>query len=229
MKKVIFSIFILFLATTIVGQTQQNTTRAVTDETVTLPIQSLRTHLFDVEKFSMSFGYEPRGFGEVLTAEFNIRNKTDDEIELYIYAIATYESEDFDTSSFTMPRPGEGGVTILNFVPYPLAQEDNDVPPHKMKNLNFRYKTGNDADPLGTLQKFPRDPKLGINPLTGGPYKLKETLFVQTKHVSKYRKNYVFFNYLTLLIFDAKNLTDEKGKLNPPLFRQVYRIHGKRK
>lgn len=228
MKKVAFIIFLCIGVTTL-GQNPQNTSSTPTDETIGLPTQSLRTHLFDVEKFSMSFGYEPRGFGEVLTTEFNIRNKTDDVLELYIYAIATYENEDFDTSSFTMPRPGEGGITILNFVPYPIAAEDRDLPPHKMKHLNFRYKTGRDTDPLGTLQKYPRDPKLGINPLTGGPYKLHDTLFVQTKHVSKYRKNYVFFNFVTLLIFDAKNLTDEKGKLNPPLFRQVYRIQGKRK
>jgi hypothetical protein len=228
-KKILFATFIFLASVAIFAQNTQNTGSNQTDETITLPTQSFRTHLFDVEKFSIMFGYEHRGFGEVLTTEFNIRNKTDDELELYIYAIATQEADDFNKSSFKMPRPGEGEVTILNFIPYPIAAEDNDKPYSKMKHANFRYKTGKDSDPLGTLQKFPRDPKLGIDPTTGGTYKLKDCLFVKTRHVSKYRKNYVFFNHVTLLIFDAKNLTDEKGKLNPPLFRQVYRVEGKRK
>ncbi len=229
MKKIGFSIFIFLVSVAIFAQNSQNTGGNQTDETINLPIQSLRTHLFDVEKFSIMFGYEHRGFGEVLTTEFNLKNKTDDELELYIYAIATYEVDDSNKSSFSIPRPGEGGVTILNFIPYPIAAEDNDKPFSKMKHANFRYKTGKDSDASGTLQKFPRDPKLGIDPTTGGPYKLKDSLFVKTRHVSKYRKNYIFFNHVTLLIFDAKNLTDEKGRLNPPLFRQVYRVEGKRK
>lgn len=228
-KKLIFAAVIILSTAAIFAQNTQNTGGNAADDIVSLPAQSCRTHLFDVEKFSIMFGYEPRGFGEVLTTEFNLKNKTDDELELYIYAIATYEVEDFDKSSFKMPRPGEGEVTILNFVPYPIAAEDNDKPASKMKHANFRYRAGKDSDSLGILQKFPRDPKLGIDPTTGGTYKLKDTLFVKTRHVSKYRKNYVFFNHVTLLIFDAKNLTDEKGKLNPPLFRQVYRIEGKRK
>jgi hypothetical protein len=228
-KKIAFAALIILAAATIFAQNTQQTPGSTADETISLPTQSYRTHLFDVEKFSIMFGYEPRGFGEVLTTEFNLKNKTDDEIELYIYAIATQEAEDFNKSSFSIPREGEGVVTILNFIPYPIAAEDNDKEYRKMKHANFRYKTGKDIDPLGTLQKFPRDPKLGIDPTTGAAYKLKDSLFVKTRHVSKYRKNYVFFNHVTLLIFDAKNLTDEKGKLNPPLFRQVYRIEGKRK
>ncbi len=228
-KKIALAALIVLAAATIFAQNTQNTGSNQTDETIALPSQSFRTHLFDVEKFSIMFGYEHRGFGEVLTTEFNLKNKTDDELELYIYAIATYEVDDFNKSSFNLPRPGEGEVTILNFIPYPIAAEDNDKPYSKMKHANFLYKTGKESNPLGTLQKFPRDPKLGIDPTTGGPYKLKDSLFVKTRHVSKYRKNYVFFNHVTLLIFDAKNLTDEKGNLNPPLFRQVYRVQGKRK
>ncbi|HPA72105.1 MAG TPA: hypothetical protein PKY31_07540 [Spirochaetota bacterium] len=197
-------------------------------EVVGHPVQSYRTHIFDVEKFSISFGYEPRGYGEILTVEFGIHNKTGDDRDLYIYTIAT---EDVDTTGYTSFKRPQDDIRILfkNFVPFPLAAEDKDKEFRHMSLANFRYKMGNDVDPKGTLRKFPRDPKLGVDPTTGKAYKLDESLYVKTQHHSKYRKNYCFFNHVTVLIFDAKELTDDKGNINPPLFRQVYRISGKRK
>ena len=230
MNRTIIAAMILLLATGLMAQTKaEPRAGGETVEVLSHPVQSLRTHLFDIEKFTISFGYEHRGFGEILTAEFGIRNKTDNERELYIYTIATEDVDPTGDSTFKRPREEADNVLIRNFVPFPVAAEDNNKEFGNMKHMNFRYKLGKDSHPLGTLRKFPHDPKLGIDPSTGKAYKLNETLFVKTQHHSKYRKNYLFFNHVTLLIFDAKNLTDEKGNLNPPLYRQIYRIEGKRK
>ncbi len=230
LQKSLAAFISLFIAGAVLAQDKAGTQKdGNTVEPVNLPVQSVRTHVFDVEKFSISFGYEPRGFGEVLTVEFGLRNKTDEEKELYIWTIATEDVDPSADSSFKMPRTDDQRILFRNFVPFPLAAEDRDKEFRLMKHENFRYKTEKDTSPIGSLRKFPRDPKLGIDPATGKAYKLEDALFIKTSHNSKYRKNYCFFNHVTLLIFDAKNLTDEKGALNPPLYRQIYRIVGKRK
>jgi len=199
-QRSLVAIVSLLLAVAVLAQDKAGTPGGgETAELANLPVQSYRTHIFDVEKFSISFGYEPRGFGEVLTVEFGVRNKTDDERELYIWAIATEDVDPSGDSSFKIPRTDDQRILVRNFVPFPLAAEDRDKEYRMMKNENFRYKTGNDPHPLGSLRKFPRDPKLGVDPSSGKTYKLEDALFVKTTHHSKYRKNYCFFNHVTLL------------------------------
>ncbi len=208
---------------------KENSTEKISAEIANLPSQSFNTHIFDVEKFSISLGYDSFGRGEILNVEFGLRNKTDDDRELYIYTIATEEIDTSIHSSFNRPVEAEDKSIFLNFVTFPIAAEDANKDYRHMKNTNFRYSDGKNNEGPGILQKFPRDPKLGVAPHTGKAYELKDTLYVKTNHMSRYRKNYVFFNHVTLLIFDAKNLTDEKGALNRPLYRQIYKIEGIRK
>ena len=179
-----------------------------------LPSQSFSTYYFDVEKFSVSLGYDNFGRGELLNVEFGLRNKTDDDRELYIFAIATEEIDRTGPSSFKEIIESGDKTNFLNFVPYPVAAEDANKEYRHMKNVNFRFRTEKNDNSPGMLHKFPRDPKLGVSPHTGKAYELKDTLYVKTSHLSRYRKNYVFFNHVTILIFDAKNLMDEKGALN---------------
>ena len=140
-------------------------------------------------------------------------------MDLFIFVIATYEIEEEEYSSFKIPMPKE--KRIKSFVPYP-----ENVP-------NFQYpvkdKSGNIAkDENGNekkkFKKYPQDPKLGFDMINSVerplPYHLKNSLIIRTKHLSKYRTNYFFFNEVILLIFD---------KEGNPAYRQLYRFKGKRK
>ena len=49
---------------------------------------------------------------------------------------------------------------------------------------------------------------------------LKEKLLIRTEHLSKYRVNYKYFNYVTIMMFN------EKGE---PVYRQLYELMGWRR
>ncbi len=192
------------------------------------PVQSIRPYEFNVKHFTMSRIYEVRGRGEILNIEFELQNKTDIPQDLYIYTIATHEVHREHPSTFDMLLTEDEKKVMRVFVPYPAAAEDKNAEHRNMKHENFTFELGEGENRHKAIIKFPRDPKLGVSPLTGKAYHLTDDLIVKMQHLSRYRKNYCFFNTVTLLIFDAKKLTDEHGRIWP-VFRQVYKIEGLRR
>ncbi|HPX91426.1 MAG TPA: hypothetical protein PKZ93_07925, partial [Spirochaetota bacterium] len=66
----------------------------------------------------------------------------------------------------------------------------------------------------------PKNIKAAVDPKTGKPYLLEESIIFRTKFLSQYRKNYYFFNEITVLIFDeGENL----------LYRQVFKVKEKKR
>lgn len=192
------------------------------------PVQSIRPYEFDVKHYTMSRAYEVHGRGEILNVEFELHNNTDDPRELYIYTIATNELHRPHQSTFDQILTEDEKQVMRVFVPCPIAAEDKKAEHRNMKNENFIFTLGEGENQHKTLMKYPVDPKLGVNPLDGKAYRLVDNLIVKTQHLSKYRKNYFFFNTLTLLIFDKNKLTDEHGRIWP-VYRQVYKIEGLRR
>ncbi len=228
MKKTALAFCILFIMSLAV-YSQDSKAPAPGDDTALpdYPVQSIHPYEFTVNNFTVSRTYEQRGRGEILKVEFSLRNKTDDPMDLYVFAIATYET-------YGKGKAGVHGLNIereiaavRNFVPFPAKIEKKDG--MEIVNLdNFKYSIGSGESKKDVVLKFPRDPKLGVNPSTNAPYRLVDELYVKTMHYSPYRKNYHYFNHVTLLVFDVKKMNAEKGHVNP-LFRQVYRIDGRRK
>lgn len=175
------------------------------------PPGSILNDRFDVKNVSFNRTHDAKGRGEVLRVEFEVSSFVDEPMDLYIFAIAIHEKIDKSISSFERPIPPKD--YIKNFVPFPY-----DV-------KNFQNTVGKKDY---VFVKFPRNPKAGINPSTGKQYKLTDKLFVKTTHLSKYRKNYVFFNTVIILIYDAKKLSNARG-FPMPVFRQVYYISGIRR
>jgi hypothetical protein len=181
------------------------------DQVDRFPSGSISSDKFYVKNFSFNRTHDAKGRGEVLRVEFEISSYIDEPMDFYIFTIAMHERVDKSISSFERPIPLKD--YIKNFVPFPF---DID---------NFQVSAGSkDAG----FDKFPKNPKVGINPSTGKPYHLEDKLFVKTTHLSKYRKDYVFFNSVLILIYDAKKLSDESGHATP-VFRQVFHLSGIRR
>lgn len=175
------------------------------------PSGSILNDRFYVKNVSFNRTHDAKGRGEVLRVEFEVSSFVDEPVDLYIFAIAIHEKIDKNISSFERPIPPKD--YIKNFVPFPY-----DV-------KNFQNSVGQKDY---VFVKFPRNPKAGVNPSTGKQYKLTDKLFVKTTHLSKYRKEYVFFNTVIILIYDAKKLSNAQG-YPMPVFRQVYYISGIRR
>ena len=121
-------------------------------------------------------------------------------MDFFIFVIATYEKLEPIKSSFEKPVPKRD--IIRNFNAFPNNRK------------NFEYPPNDDEKKMGKkfrLEKFPKDNKLGTDPSTGKPYSLSDNLIIRTEHFTKYRKNYVFFNTITILLFDAKNSKEKNG------------------
>ncbi len=181
------------------------------DQVDKFPSGSIFSDKFDVKNFSFNRTHDAKGRGEVLRVEFEISSYIDEPMDFYIFIIALQEIVDKSISSFERPIPLKD--YIKNFVPFPFDLN------------NFRVPAG--AKDSGFV-KFPKNPRLGVNPSTGKPYHLTDKLFVKTTHLSKYRKNYVFFNSVLILIYDAKRLSDKSG-YTMPVFRQVFHLTGIRR
>lgn len=169
-----------------------------------IPSQAIHCDKFSIGAVYFNKVFDDRALGDVLEVCFELKSKIDVPQDLYVFVIATYENIEKVTSSFKMPIVEKD--KLLSFVPFP-----DDV-------KNFEYddsKTGKTR-----LLMYPKNTKAGVDPETGKPYTLKSNLFVRTRHFTKYRNNYVFFNNVAIVIFN------EEGKL---LFRQLYEIVGKRK
>jgi hypothetical protein len=170
---------------------------------------------FEIDKIYFNKTIDLGGRGEVLKVVMVIKNLTDDPQDLYIFTIATCEKPPKELTSFD--RPIKQKDKLRNFEPYPDNPE------------NFRYpkrdKWGNivkdeDGNTVMTYLKNPKDPKEGVNPDTGKPYRLKDKLVIRTRHLSKYRTNYTYFNHLTVIIFNEKL---------EPVTRQIWRLKGYRR
>ncbi len=196
MKKKFFTIILVVCASALLAQTTQKTD---------IPVQSLYSNQVKIKDIYFNKRVDRAGKGEELEVEVIFKNLTDDPMDIYVNIIATYEKEEKTKSSFEMPVPEK--ERIRNFVPYP-----DDI-------SNYEYT---DSKGKKIFQAYPKNTKTGINPLTNKLYFLpvKDDLVVRSYHVSPYRKDFIFFNYVTVLVFD---------KDGNPILREVYELTGKRK
>ncbi len=196
MKKKFFTISMVLFASVLLAQTTQK---------IDIPVQSLYSNQVKIKDVYFNKRVDTAGKGDVLEVEVLFENLTDNPMDIYVNIIATFEKEEKTESSFEMPIPEK--ERIRNFVPYP-----DDT-------ANYEYT---DSKGKKIFQAYPKNTKSGINPLTNKLYFLpvRDILVVRSYHVSPYRKDFVFFNYVTILAFD---------KDGNPIVREVYELKGKRK
>lgn len=196
MKKKFLTIIMVLFTSVLLAQTTQK---------LDIPVQSLYSNQVKIKDIYFNRRVDTAGKGDVLEVEVLFENLTDNPMDIYVNVIATYEKEEKTKSSFEMPIPEK--ERIRNFVPYP-----DDI-------ANYEYT---DSKGKKILQAYPKNTKSGINPLTNKLYFLpvRDILVVRSYHVSPYRKDFIFFNYVTVLVFD---------KDGNPIMREVYELKGKRK
>jgi len=196
MKKKFLTIIMVLFTSVLLAQTTQK---------LDIPVQSLYSNQVKIKDIYFNRRVDTAGKGDVLEVEVLFENLTDNPMDIYVNVIATYEKEEKTKSSFEMPIPEK--ERIRNFVPYP-----DDI-------ANYEY---NDSKGKKIFQAYPKNTKSGINPLTNKLYFLpvRDILVVRSYHVSPYRKDFIFFNYVTVLVFD---------KDGNPIMREVYELKGKRK
>lgn len=208
LKRIAFLLFCLIVPTILFSQDEKKTTAAPETRVKlnsSIPVMAQYSDKFKIEEYYFNRKIDVQRRGEILEVELVLSNLTDDPMELYIFTIATYEKVERTKSSFERPIPKK--ERIRSFVPHPDVIEE------------FKYENPERKGEF-RLEKYPKNPKAGIDPQTGKPYVLKDTLVVRNLHLSKYRQNYFFFNNVTLLIFDSE------GK---PAYRQRFLIEGKRR
>ncbi len=169
------------------------------------PFQAIRTDKFKIKHVYFN-KIVPADEGEMLNVDIVIENEIDEPLDLYIFVIASFEKSFIAKSSFVRPSlEDKNGIKL--FVPYPNDME------------NFIYENGKDkkGEKIRFYVKYPKDYKKGVNPKTGKPYRLDviKKLFLTTHHLTRYKKQFNFFNEAILLIFD------KDGKL---LYRQQYNL-----
>ncbi|HOJ27655.1 MAG TPA: hypothetical protein PL059_01130 [Spirochaetota bacterium] len=196
MKKNFLTIIMVLFTSVLLAQTTQK---------LDIPVQSLYSNQVKIKDIYFNRRVDIAGKGDVLEVEVLFENLTDYPMDIYVNIIATYEKEEKTKSSFEMPIPEK--ERIRNFVPYP-----DDI-------ANYEYT---DSKGKKIFQAYPKNTKSGINPLTNKLYFLpvRDILVVRSYHVSPYRKDFIFFNYVTVLVFD---------KDGNPIMREVYELKGKRK
>jgi len=180
-----------------------------------IPVQAQYSEEFAIKNIEFSRKVDLVGKGDVLEVKMMFDNLNDDPKDLYIFVIASYEKTERTKSSFERPVPEK--ERIRSFVPFPDNIE-NFKYPEKDKQGNI-IKNNKGKDKFKYI-KFPKDSKAGVDPATQKPYRLNSKLLVVTEHLSKFRKNYFFFNEVAILVFD------QDGK---PVFRQLYKLKGYRR
>jgi len=156
-------------------------------------VKAVSSKIFKVKDLSFTkFQYDVDG--DILETVFQIENLINTPSEFYIFVIATYEQEYITKSSFESPDLDDK-VLIKNIQVYP-----DDL-------ANFEYT---EEDENGVEQKvyykYPKNIKSGIDQDTGKPYVLNNKMIFRTRHLSKYdKKDYHFFNTITILLFDAED------------------------
>ncbi|MCU0846504.1 MAG: hypothetical protein MUD12_01290 [Spirochaetes bacterium] len=180
-----------------------------------IPVQAQYSDEFAIKNIEFSRKVDLLGKGDILEVKMMFDNLNDDPKDLYIFVIASYEKIEKTKSSFERPVPEK--ERIRTFVPFPNNIE-NFKYPDKDKQGNIK-KDYQGRDKFKYI-KFPKDPKAGIDPATQKPYRLTDKLLVVSEHLSKYRKNFFYFNEVAILVFD------KDGK---PVFRQLYKLKGYRR
>lgn len=186
MKRILIFLLIVF-PVILSGQDQEN----IKNDPRKMPVLSINTDRFTMTDMSFNWAV-PGGKEEILEVEFALNNLTDDNMKLYIFIIATYESHFFTKSSFERPSLEDREmIKVINTFP-----ED-------VKNFEYTYKDEKGNEVTEYL-KYPKNIKAGINPGTGEPYKLNERLIFRSYHPFKDLKKYKNFNEISILIFDEK-------------------------
>jgi hypothetical protein len=211
MKKIV--LLIVLLPAVIFSQETKSTESPVKSQII--PIQAQYSDEFCIKNVNFNKFVDIYGRGEVLEVEFEIVNKTDDPLDMYLIVIATFEKKERTRSSFERPIPEK--ERVRTFVPFPLNLDNFQYPVVDSKGNQAKDKEGK---ALTRYVKFPRDPKQGVNPLTGGMYHVEKKLVVRTTHLSKYRTNYYYFNEVAILAFN---------KNGEPQYKQSYRLVGFRR
>ncbi len=181
----------------------------------TIPVEAQYSNLFKIKQVYFNKRIDWGGKGDVLEVEFIMKNMIDEPQDLYIFVIATFETDWRGRSSFQKPVPEKDRVK--SFVPYPFDLKNFEYPDIDVKGNVRKDRKGRE---MVKLVRFPINPKAGIDPATGKPYHIKDKLFIRTTHLSRYRNNYYFFNQVSILVFDSK------GK---PVFRQLFELRGYRR
>lgn len=179
-----------------------------------IPAEAQYSNNFNIKSIFFNKRIDPGGKGEILEVELTLENLTDDPMDLYLFTIATYEKVEKTKSSFERPIPYR--ERIRTFVTYP-----DDISNFSYLDTDDKGNVKKDKNGLEMVKlvKFPKNPKAGVDQKNGKPYHLVDKLTIYTTHVSKYRRNYFFFNNVALLIFDSD------GK---PAYRKLFEIKGKR-
>ncbi|HOV07979.1 MAG TPA: hypothetical protein PK482_02575 [Spirochaetota bacterium] len=202
MKRILTLIIIMLFP--VVGFSQGEQSQK--DKTI-FPVQAVTTKLFTVKNISFN-KLIPNSEGEVLEVEFEVENGINAPQNLYIFVIASYESSYKTKSSFESPS----------------LEDPNEIKfikafPEDLSNFEYSQKDKSGAEKKVYI-KYPKNIKAGVDPKTGKPYLLEESIIFRTKFLSQYRKNYYFFNEITVLIFDeGENL----------LYRQVFKVKEKKR
>ena len=186
--------------------------------------KSINISLLNVAKYSNKFKLKNIDFnrkidfagrGVQLEVQMIIYNLTDAPIDLYVFVIATNEIFEKRHDSFKKILTKQQKLKM--FIPYPNEIKNFQYPETDKKGKTIKDESGN---VIMQLLKMPLNYKKGVNKYTGKAYKLKNRLVIRTMHLSKYRKNYVYFNNVTVVIFD------KDGSL---AFKQLYYFKGFRK
>jgi hypothetical protein len=185
------------------------------DVNTNISVLSQYSNRFKFKEVYFNRRIDPGGRGENLMVDFALENQTDHEMDLYIFIIASYEIDVPSESTFTRPVPLED--RIKNFAVSPGSIENFTYPDVDGKGVRKKNMFNED---MNKYVKFPKNPREGINPETGKPWRLGGRLFFTTNILSPYKQNYYFFNNAAILIFD------DQGK---PLFRQLFELKGFRR
>lgn len=212
MKKYILIILLSLVPALVMAQVNTGTDKGKIKTNI--PATSQYSDSFAIKNVFFNKRIDTGLNGEFLEVEFLLENKTDEPMDLYIFVIATYEKVERTKSSLERPVPQR--ERIRTFVPYPDDISNFTYPDTDDKG---NVKKNKDGLEIAKLVKFPKNPKAGVDQKTNKPYHLTDSLQVYSKHLSKYRQNYYFYNNVAILVFDAD------GK---PVFRQLYEIKGKR-
>ena len=167
------------------------------------PPQTVLNSDFTVSRPSFTRKGDNAGKGEIIEVSFDIENSTDIPKDLYVFVIATYEKTKWIKDSFETKKVRPENVVIEYFTCYPDSRK------------NYEYEENGQT----VLRKYPKDYKLGINPATGKIYTLKDKLIIRSEHLTEYRKNFAYFNNVTVVVYD------DDGILK---YRQTYALEGRR-